>query len=69
MEPSRAHDKFRLREIEQQLAAELQAANEKRRKASTQEEKAESSESHRRALQRFVDFVAKGIVPKDLSPS
>jgi hypothetical protein len=63
-----ALDRFRLRQIEQQLAAEIQAAKEKQRRASTEEEKVQASESHRLALQRFSDFVVKGIVPKDLSP-
>jgi hypothetical protein len=66
MEPYRALDKFRLREVQQQLAAELQISSEKLRRASTEEEKRQASESHRQALLRFADFAAKGIVPDDL---
>ena len=39
MTPNSALDKFRLRKIEQQLVAELHAARERTRLASTDEEK------------------------------
>jgi len=69
MEPDSAIDKFRRREIEKRLASDLQAASEGLRRASTEEEKSRSSAAHLRALQRFTDFVAKGIVPEDLRES
>lgn len=65
MEPKPELDKFRLREIEQQVARELSIAREKLRRASTEQEKQDSSDSYHRALQRFTDFVARGIVPKE----
>jgi hypothetical protein len=44
----------------------MQDAKQKQRRASTGEEKkVQAPESHRLALQRFADFVAKGIEPKD----
>ena len=66
MEPDSALDKFRRREIEQQLAADLQVANQRLRNASTDEERRRATESYAKALQRFTDFAAKGIVPQDL---
>jgi hypothetical protein len=69
MELDPALDKFRLREIEQQLAADLQAASERLRRASTEEEKRNAKEALARAVQRFKDFAAKGTVPKDLRSS
>jgi hypothetical protein len=68
MEPYRALDKFRLRQIGQQLVAELQTAKEQLRSASTEEEKRLRLESHVAALKRFSEFAAQGIVPKDLLP-
>jgi hypothetical protein len=68
MEPYRALDRFRLREVQRQLAAELQTTSEKLRRASSEEEKRQALESHRQALQRFAEFAAKGIVPSDLLP-
>jgi hypothetical protein len=69
MEPYPALDKFRLREIEQQLAADLQAASERLRRAPTEDEKNKATEAQIRALQRFRDFAARGIVPQDLLPA
>jgi hypothetical protein len=68
MTPNSAMDKFRLREIEQRLAAELHAANEQMRLASTDEEKRNASDAHQRSLQRFADFAARGIVPEEFLP-
>jgi hypothetical protein len=66
MEADRALDKFRKREIEQRLAADLQSANLRLRSASNGDEKIHALEAYARALQRFTDFAAKGIVPGDL---
>jgi len=68
MEPDPALDKFRLREIEQQLAADLQTASERLRRATSEEEKRKATEAQIRALQRFTDYAARGIVPQDLLP-
>jgi hypothetical protein len=65
MEPHPSLDIFRIREIEQQLAAELQRAREQLLKATTEEEKHGASELRDRALQRLTDFVARKIVPKE----
>ena len=54
-----------MREIEQQLTAELQRAREQFRMATTEGEKQRTSESRDRALQRLTDFVARKIVPKE----
>jgi hypothetical protein len=56
---------FRMREIEQQLTAELQRAREQFRMATTEEGKQSALELRNRALQRLTDFVAKRIVPKE----
>jgi hypothetical protein len=64
MEPRPLLDKYRMREIEQTLAAELQAASEQLRLASSEEEKRNALEVHLRAVQQFRDFAAKGIVPE-----
>jgi hypothetical protein len=64
MEPGPLLDKYRMREIEQTLAAELQAASEQLRLASSEEEKRNALEFHLRAVQQFRDFAAKGIVPE-----
>jgi hypothetical protein len=69
MEPDFALDKFQRREIEKRLASDLQAASDGLRRTSTEEERARASAAHQRALQRFTDFVAKGIVPEDLKES
>jgi F0F1-type ATP synthase assembly protein I len=70
MTPNSALDKFRLREIEQQLAADVHAAKELTRLASTDEEKRNSSHAYQQALQLFTDFAARGIVPEEfLRPS
>ena len=66
MKPRCDLDKFRLREIEQPLAGELQSASEQLQPALTAEEKRQALEAQRRALQRFTSFAAKGIVPQDL---
>lgn len=68
MEPDPALDKFRKREIEQRLAADRQSANLRLRSAPNGEEKRHALEACSRALQRFTDFAAKGIVPEDLLP-
>jgi hypothetical protein len=67
MEPEPALDKFRLRQVEQELAAELQAASERLRRASNEADRRVAIDAHIRALQRFTDFAAKGIVPRDLA--
>lgn len=67
MEQPRPLDRFRLRQIEQRLTAELQAADDSVRRASTDAERRKALESYRQALQRFKDFAAKGVVPEDLS--
>jgi hypothetical protein len=66
MQPDPGLDKFRRREVEQQLAAELQAASERLRRATTEEQRRTAREVNARALQRFTDFAAKGVVPEDL---
>jgi hypothetical protein len=66
MQPDPGLDKFRRREIEQQLTANLQAASERLRRSITEEEKRTAREVNARALQRFTDFVTKGVVPEDL---
>jgi type VI protein secretion system component VasF len=66
--PQGALDKFQLREVEQRLAADLQAASEQLRRVLTEEQKQAALQSHSRALQRFTDFAAKQIVPEDLLP-
>jgi hypothetical protein len=66
MQPDPGFDKFRRREIEQQLAANLQAASERLRRATTEEDRRTAREGNTRALQRFTDFVTKGVVPEDL---
>jgi hypothetical protein len=65
MEPGPLLDKYRLRGIEQKLTAELQAASEQLRLASSEEEKRKAVEVYLRAVQRFRDFAAKGIVPEE----
>jgi type VI protein secretion system component VasF len=67
-EPEGALDKFQLREVEQQLAADLQAASEQLRRVLTEEQKEAALQSYSRALQRFTDFAARHIVPEDLLP-
>jgi hypothetical protein len=68
MGTERAIDKFRLREIEQQLAAEVQVARAQIRSATTEEEKRKASGALQHALQRFTDFAARNIVPEELLP-
>jgi len=65
MEPHPFFDIFRIREIEQQLTAELQRAREQLFKATTEEEKHSALELRDRALQRLTDFVTRKIVPKE----
>jgi hypothetical protein len=65
LEPRDALDKFRMREIEQALAAELQTAKQHARLATTEEEKRTTTEALARALQRFTDFAARIIVPEE----
>jgi parvulin-like peptidyl-prolyl isomerase len=64
--PERGLDKFRLREIEQVLASDLQGSSERLRIVATEEQKQQALQSHLRALQRFTDFAARHIVPEDL---
>jgi hypothetical protein len=54
-----------MREIERQLTAELQRAREQLLTATTEEERRVASQLRERALQRFKDFVARKIVPKE----
>jgi hypothetical protein len=69
-DPHPSLDIFRMREIEQQLTAELQRAREQFRLATREEEKHKASELQSRALQRMTDFVARRNVPKEfLEPS
>jgi|HubBroStandDraft_6_1064221.scaffolds.fasta_scaffold373476_2 hypothetical protein len=66
--PSGTHpslDAFRMREIEQQLTAELQRARERLLRARTEEETRSAVRLRNRALQRLTDFVARKIVPKE----
>ena len=65
MTPNSAIDKFRQHEIEQQLASELHAAREQTRLVSTEEEKRSALQTYLRALQRFTEFAAKGIMPEE----
>jgi glucose-6-phosphate-specific signal transduction histidine kinase len=65
MDPHQSLDIFRMREIEQQLTAELLRAKEQFRTAITEEEKHNASELRDRALQRLTAFVARRIVPKE----
>jgi hypothetical protein len=65
MEPHPSLDIFRMREIEQQLTAELLRAREQYLKAKTEEETRSALESRNRALQLMADFVARKIVPKE----
>jgi len=65
MEPDRPLDVFRLREIEQQLAAKLQVAREQVRAARTDEQRQTARETFERALRCWTDFVAKRIVPEE----
>jgi hypothetical protein len=65
MEPDRSLDKFRFREIERELTAQLRFAKEQLRRATTEEAKRTASEFYGRALQRFADFAGRKIVPKE----
>jgi len=65
MEPHPSLDIFRMREIEQQLTAELQRARGLFRTATTEEGKYAASDLQNRALQRLTDFVARRIVPTE----
>jgi RNase H-fold protein (predicted Holliday junction resolvase) len=56
-------DKYQLREIERQLAHELQVAGERLRTAPA-EERAKSSEYYNRCLKAFTDFCTKKAVPE-----
>jgi hypothetical protein len=64
MEPHPYIDKFRQREIEQQLSREIQSARGQIRIAKTDEERRTATEGLARALQRFTDFAARNIVPE-----
>jgi len=64
--PHKSLDVFRMREIEQQLVAELQRAREQILKATTDEEKRSALEFRNQTLQRWTDFVARRIVPKEV---
>jgi hypothetical protein len=65
VDPHQSLNKFRLREIEQELFVELQPARERRRTATTGEEKRIALAAFERALQRFTDFAARKIVPEE----
>jgi hypothetical protein len=65
MDPHRSLDNFRLREIEQKLAAELHSARGQFLTATTEEEKRTASGVLSRALQRFTEFAARKIVPDE----
>jgi hypothetical protein len=65
MGPYRSLEVFWMREIEQQLTADLQRAREQLLKATTEEEKHCALGLRDRALQRLRDFVAQRIVPKE----
>jgi hypothetical protein len=65
MTPNSTLDKFRLREIERKLVADLHATREQTRLAATEEEKRNALETYLLALQRFSEFAAKGIVPDE----
>jgi hypothetical protein len=65
VEPCDSLDKFRRREIEQALVAELQTAKERARLATTDEERLATAKAVERALQRYTDFAARNIVPKE----
>jgi len=65
MTPNSAVDKFRLHEIEQQLASELHSAREQTRRAATEEQKHNVLETYLLALQRYTEFAAKGRVPEE----
>jgi hypothetical protein len=65
MASHRPIDKFRQREIEQQLSSEIQSAREQIRTATTEEERTQASQALERALQRFADFAARNIVPDE----
>jgi hypothetical protein len=58
-------NRFFLREVEQQLAAEIQAARQQLLGASRGEEKLRASEALNRALHRFTEFATRGIVPEE----
>jgi hypothetical protein len=64
-DPHPSLDIYRMREIEQQLTAQLQRAREQFRRAITDEEKHSALELRDRAFQRMTDFVARKIVPKE----
>jgi len=68
MEPRRGVEKFRQLQIEQQLAAEIQAARVQIIRATTKEEKHKASGALQHALQRFTDFAARDILPEELRP-
>jgi hypothetical protein len=65
MQPRQSLDRFRMREIEQQLTAELQRARMELLYASTEEETHRALELRDRALQRMTEFVARRIVPEE----
>jgi|HubBroStandDraft_6_1064221.scaffolds.fasta_scaffold126736_3 hypothetical protein len=62
---SQSLDAFRLREIEQQLTAELQRTRRLLLTAATEEARRSAFESRDRALQRMKDLFAKGVVPEE----
>jgi hypothetical protein len=65
MQPHRGLDRFRLREIEQQLTSDIQKAREHVRMSLTDTEKLADSESLRIALQRFTDFALRNVIPRE----
>jgi hypothetical protein len=69
MDPNRDIDTFRLREIEQQLAAEIQLARTKVTSATAEDERLKASEVLQIALKRFTEFAARRIVPEAFLPN
>jgi hypothetical protein len=67
-EPNRGIDTFRLREIEQQLAGDIQLARTNLTTATAEDERQKASEVLQIALNRFTDFAARKIVPEEFLP-
>ena len=57
-------DKYQLREIEKQLAHELQVASQLVRTACSETERQKAIASYDALLKVFADFCAKGIIPE-----
>jgi len=69
MTPNPGLDKFRLREIEHQLAGEVNAARERARLASTEGNEHNALAAYLLALGRFTEFTTKGLVPEEFLQS